>query len=148
MKIGFGNDHTGVELKNALLDHLKKAGHTCVDFGTKSAGEPLDYPEAALRVSRAIKAGEVEKGVLICGTGIGISMAANKVRGIRAAACSEPYSAKMAAMHNDAHIIALGARVVGEELAKMMVDIFFSTPYEGGRHAGRVQRMADMEEME
>ena len=72
MKIGFGNDHTGVELKNVLLDHLKKAGYTCVDFGTKSAGEPLDYPEAALRVSRAIKAGEVEKGVLICGTGIGI----------------------------------------------------------------------------
>ncbi len=104
-----------------------------------------NYPEYGLAVAEAIKRGEVEKGVLICGTGIGISLAANKVPGIRAAVCSEPYSARLTVQHNNANIIAMGARVVGSELAKMIVDEFFSAQFEGGRHAMRVDMITDIE---
>ena len=105
----------------------------------------MDYPDQGQKVAEAIIAGEVEKGVLICGTGIGISLAANKVPGIRAAVCSEPYSAMMTAKHNASQIIAFGARVVGNEMAKMILDSFFNTPFEGGRHAERVQKIIEIE---
>ncbi len=144
MKIGFGCDHTAVELKNALMEHLTAQGHTCVDYGGM-AGERVDYPVKGLAVAEAIKRGEVETGVLICGTGIGISLAANKVPGIRAAVCSEPYSARLTVQHNNANIIAMGARVVGVELAKMIVDEFFGAEFEGGRHAARVDMISDIE---
>ena len=146
MKIGFGCDHTAVELKNIIIEHLKNKGFECVDYGTKVPGVSVNYADYGLKVAEAIKAGEVEKGVLICGTGVGISLAANKVPGIRACVCSEPYTAKLTAMHNNANIIAFGARVVGSELAKMIVDSFFEAKFEGGRHADRVATITKIEE--
>ncbi|MBQ6621371.1 MAG: ribose 5-phosphate isomerase B [Mogibacterium sp.] len=146
MKIGFGCDHAAVELKNILKEHLAAQGYECVDYGTDSPENRVDYPEKGLEVAEAIKAGEVDKGVLVCGTGIGISLAANKVPGIRAAVCSEPYSAKLTVEHNNANIIAMGARVVGTELAKMIVDAFFNAEFQGGRHARRVDKITAIEE--
>lgn len=145
MKIGFGCDHTAIDLKDELMAHLRGRGYECIDFGANDPTAKVDYPEKGLAVAEAIKRGEVDKGVLICGTGIGISLAANKVPGIRAAVCSEPYSAKLTVQHNDANIIAMGARVVGTELAKMIVDAFFDAEFEGGRHARRVGMIGDIE---
>jgi len=145
MRIGVGNDHAAVELREIIIKYLKNAGHEVFEFGAKE-GEKCDYPVPGRDVAEAIVSGEVDKGVLICGTGIGISLAANKVPGIRAAVCSEPYSAKMAALHNNAQIIAFGARVVGSEMAKMIVDTFLSTEYEGGRHQNRLDIITEIEE--
>lgn len=144
MKIGFGCDHAGVELKDALLAHLRQQGHACVDYGIQ-AGERVDYPLKGREVAEAVVRGDVEKAVLVCGTGVGISLAANKVPGIRAAVCSEPYSARLTVQHNNANIIAMGARVVGTELAKMIVDEFFAAEFQGGRHAGRVELIREIE---
>ena len=146
MKIGFGCDHTAVELKLILMEHLKEQGHECVDYGAYEPGVRCDYPVSGKKVAVAVRSGEVDKGVLICGTGIGISLTANKVPGIRAAVCSEPYSAEMTVRHNDANIIAMGARVVGSELAKKIVDAFFNAEFEGGRHAARVDMISAVEE--
>lgn len=145
MKIGFGSDHAGFELKGVLLEYLTEKGHTCVDYGPFNA-DRVDYPDYGRLVGEKVASGEVDKGVLICGTGIGISLAANKVRGIRAAVCSEPFSARMTVRHNDANIIAMGARVVGEDMAKMIVDEFFENTFEGGRHADRVKKLMSIEE--
>ena len=145
MKIGFGNDYTGIELKNTLMKHLKEKGYECIDYGTSVEADKQDYTLPGLVVAEAILNKQVDKGVLICGTGIGISLIANNVPGIRAAVCSEPYSAKMTAMHNDSNIIAMGARVVGSDMAKMIVDEFFETEYEGGRHEPRVQKISEVE---
>ncbi len=145
MKRGFGSDHTAVDLKQALMEHLSAQGHECIDYGTKDGTIRMDYPIPGKAVAEAVMRGEVEKGVLICGTGVGISLAANKVPGIRAAVCSEPYTARLTVQHNNANIIAMGARVVGTELAKMIVDEFFNAEYEGGRHAKRVEMIADIE---
>lgn len=144
MKIGFGNDHAAVELKETLMRYVSELGHECVDFGTNST-DSVDYPEYGLKVAEAIKAGEIDKGILICGTGIGISLAANKVPGIRAAVCSEPFTARMTVQHNNANILAMGARVVGEGLAKLIVDAFLEATYEGGRHQIRVDMLTDIE---
>ena len=145
MRIGVGNDHAAVELREVIIEHLKEASHEVFEYGAK-AGEKCDYPVPGRDVAEDIMAGKLDKGVLICGTGIGISLAANKVPGIRAAVCSEPYSAKMAALHNNAQIIAFGARVVGSEMAKMIVDTFLSTEYEGGRHQNRLDIITEIEE--
>ena len=142
MKVGFGCDHTAIDLKKELMEYMTEKGYECVDYGAYDASVRVDYPDQGQKVAEAFIAGEVEKGVLICGTGIGISLAANKVPGIRAAVCSEPYSAMMTAKHNASQIIAFGARVVGNEMAKMILDSFFNTPFEGGRHAERVQRLS------
>ena len=145
MRIGFGCDHIAVALKNILIEYLRNKGYECIDYGTHDPNASVHYPEFGLRVAQAVKAKEVEKGVLICGTGVGISLAANKVPGIRAAVCSEPYTAKLTVEHNNANIIAMGARVVGPELAKMIVDAFFDAQFQGGRHADRVQMITDIE---
>lgn len=145
MKIGFGCDHTAIELKKALMEHLSTKGHECFDYGAKDPEEKVDYPVPGRTVAEAVIKGEVDKGVIICGTGVGISLAANKVPGIRAAVCSEPYTARLTVQHNDANMIAMGARVVGTELAKMIVDEFFGAEFEGGRHARRVQLISDIE---
>ena len=145
MRIGVGNDHAVVELREIIIKYLKNAGHEVFEFGAKE-GEKCEYPVPGRDVAEAIAAGKLDKGVLICGPGIGISLAANKVPGIRAAVCSEPYSAKMAALHNNAQIIAFGARVVGSEMAKMIVDTFLSTEYEGGRHQNRLDIITEIEE--
>ena len=145
MKIGFGSDHAAVELKNILLEHLKEQGYECVDYGAYDPAVKTDYPVQGQKVAEALVRGEVDKGVLVCGTGIGISLAANKVPGIRAAVCSEPYSAKLSVQHNNANIIAMGARVVGPELGKMIVDEFFHASFEGGRHENRVNMITEIE---
>lgn len=144
MKIAIGGDHTAVELKKIIKEHLLGKGHEVVDYGTNDSAS-VDYPKYGEIVARAVAAGECRLGVLICGTGIGISLAANKVPGIRAAVCSEPYSAKMSRLHNDANIIAFGARVVGSELAKMIVDEFLNAEFQGGRHQTRVDMINDIE---
>ena len=144
MKIGIGNDHTALELKAEIIEFLKENGHEVVDYGTKEAGS-CDYPVYGEIVARAVVAGEVERGILICGTGLGISLAANKVKGIRAAVCSEPYTAKMSRAHNDCQVLAFGARIVGAELAKMIVDVWLNTEFEGGRHQRRVDMINAVE---
>ena len=144
MKIGIGNDHSALELKAEIIDFLKEKGHEVVDYGTNSP-ESCDYPIYGEKVARAVAAGEVEKGILICGTGLGISLAANKVEGIRAVVCSEPFTAKMSRAHNDCNILVFGARVVGAELAKMIVDTWLNTEFEGGRHQRRVDLIMDIE---
>ena len=145
MRVAFGCDHAAIDLKNVLMAHLKERGYECIDLGAQDPNVKVDYPISGLAVAEAVASGEVDKGVLVCGTGIGISLAANKVPGIRAAVCSEPYSAKLTVQHNNANIIAMGARVVGDELAKMIVDAFFDAEFEGGRHANRVNMIADIE---
>ena len=146
MKVGFGCDHAAIDLKNEMIEYMTAKGYECVDYGAFDAKVRVDYPDQGVKVAEAIKDGEIEKGVLICGTGIGISLAANKVPGIRAAVCSEPYSAMMTAKHNATQIIAFGARVVGNEMAKMILDAFFGSEFEGGRHAERVAKITAIEE--
>ena len=149
MKIGFGCDHAAIDLKNEMIDYMVQKGYECIDYGTNydETGEIIkcDYPDKGRQVGEAVVSGEVDYGVIICGTGIGISMAANKVPGVRAAVCSEPYSARLTKQHNNANIIAFGARVVGSELAKMILDEFFNAEFEGGRHQRRVDMISDIE---
>lgn len=144
MRIGIGNDHSALELKAEIIALLEARGHEVADYGTNSP-ESCDYPVYGELVAKAVAAGEVEKGILICGTGLGISLAANKVKGIRAAVCSDPFTAKMSRAHNDCNILAFGARVVGAELAKMIVEVWLDTEFEGGRHQRRVDMIMDVE---
>ena len=144
-KIAIGNDHVAVELKNHITKYVEAKGYTVVNFGTDSS-ESCDYPVYGEKVARAVASGECDLGILICGTGIGISLAANKVKGIRAAVCSEPYSARLTRQHNNANIIAFGARVVGQAMAEMIVDEFLDAEFEGGRHQRRVDLIDKIEE--
>ena len=144
MKIAIGNDHTALDMKKHICAYLEEKGYTMVDFGTYTT-ERVDYPIYGKAVADAVASGECDLGILICGTGIGISLAANKVKGIRAAVCSEPYSAMMTRRHNNSNIIAFGARVVGIATAEMIVDAFLEAEYEGGRHAARVEMIKDIE---
>ena len=145
--IGIGCDHGGFELKEYVKKYLEDKGVEVRDFGSYTP-ERCDYPIVAEAVARAVVAGEVDKGILICGTGIGVSIAANKVLGVRAALCGDCYSAEYTRRHNDANVLALGARVLGEGLAEKIVDTFLSTEFEGGRHARRVALIAELEERE
>ncbi len=145
MKIAMGTDHTGLDLKREIKAHLEKKGHTVTDFGAFTA-ERCDSPVYAGAVANAIVQGEADCGILICGTGVGISIAANKVRGIRAVVCSEPYTAKHSKQHNNSNILAFGARVVGEELAKMIVDAWLDAEFLGGRYQQRVDMITAIEE--
>ena len=142
--IAIGSDHGGYALKQQLMKHLTDLGLEYKDYGTYSE-ESCDYPIYAEAVARAVAGGEAERGILICGTGIGISMAANKIRGIRCALCGDCYSAELTRRHNDANILALGARVLGEGLAGKIMDTFLTTEFEGGRHARRIGLIADLE---
>lgn len=143
--IAIGSDHGGYALKTAVTRLLDEKGLEYKDFGTMDETS-CDYPVYAEKVGRAVASGECGRGILVCGTGIGISIAANKVRGIRAALCSDCYSAEMARAHNDANILALGGRVVGEGPALRIVEAFLDTPFEGGRHARRVALIHEIEE--
>lgn len=145
MKIALGCDHGGLEHKNAILEHLKARGFEVTDFGIYEQVS-VDYPDIAIKVANAIKDGECQRGILVCGTGIGMSLAANKVKGIRAAACSEHFSAKYTRLHNDSNILCLGGRVIGVGTALELVDLFVDTEFEGGRHATRVGKITAMEE--
>lgn len=145
MRIIIGADHGGYALKEIVKQHLLALGHAVEDVGTHDAITSVDYPDYALPVARAVVAGDYDFGVLVCGTGLGISIAANKVRGARAALCTDPYMAQMSRMHNNANILALGGRVVGPGLALAIVDAFLAADFEGGRHARRVEKIAALE---
>ena len=140
--IALGCDHGGYALMQSVKSHLDELGLEYKDFGTYST-DSCDYPVYAKAAAKAVASGECEKGILICGTGIGISIAANKVKGIRAALCSDCFSAEMTRRHNDANMLAMGARVLGEGLALKIVDIFLTTEFDGGRHAHRVDMIED-----
>lgn len=144
MKIGIGNDHAAVEMKNEVVEFLKGLGHEVVNYGTDTH-ESCNYPEYGEKVGRAVVAGDVDAGILICGTGVGISLAANKVKGVRAVVCSEPYSAKLSKQHNNTNVLAFGARVIGIELAKMIITEWLNAEFEGGRHQTRVDMIMDIE---
>lgn len=144
MKIAIGNDHAAVELKNIIKEHLEAKGYEVINVGTDTH-DSCDYPVYGEKVGRLVASGEADAGVLICGTGVGISIAANKVKGVRACVCSEPYTAKLSKMHNNSNIIAFGARVVGSEMAKMITDTWLETEYEGGRHQRRVDMLDAIE---
>lgn len=144
MKIAIGCDHGGFEHKNAIAEHLKARGIEVSDFGIYE-NKSVDYPEIALKVARAVASGENTLGILVCGTGIGMSIAANKVKGIRAAACSEHFSAKYTRLHNNSNILCLGGRVIGVGTALELTDLFVDTEYEGGRHQKRIDMITDIE---
>ena len=145
--IALGCDHGGYELKQEIIKYLEEKKIPYKDFGCDST-QSVDYPIYARKVGRAIQSGECEKGILICGTGIGISIAANKMKGIRAALCHDSFSAEFTRRHNDSNIIAFGARVIGPGLALQLLDIFLNTPFKGGRHAVRVEKMMALEQLD
>jgi ribose 5-phosphate isomerase B len=144
MKIAIGNDHSAVEMKNVIMEYVREMGHEVVNFGTDSS-ESCNYPEYGEKVGRAVASGEYDCGILICGTGVGISLAANKVNGVRAAVCSDTTTAHLVKEHNNANILAFGARIVGTELAKDMVKAYLNAEFMGGRHAQRVDMIMEIE---
>ena len=145
MKLVIGNDHAAVELKNEIKAYLEDKGHEVINVGTDS-NESFDYARSALKAAKMVANKEVEGGILICGTGVGISLAANKVKGIRCAACSEPVTARLTKQHNNANMIAFGERIVGVEEAKAIVDAWLDAEFEGGRHERRVNQIMEIEE--
>ena len=145
MKIAIGNDHGALDLKLHVVKYLETLGHEVVNFGTDTT-DSCDYPVFAEKVCKAVLSGECDKGILICGTGIGISIAANKIHGIRCALCSEPCSAKLTRAHNDANVLAMGARIIGPVLAEGIVDAFLTTEFSGGRHQRRVDMITKLEQ--
>lgn len=145
MKIALGSDHLALALKDELVKYVESLGHEAVDCGCFTA-EPVDYPDIAAVVARRILGGEAERGILVCGTGIGMAMAANKIRGIRAAQCHDVYSAERAAMSNNAHIITLGARVVGVELAKCIVRAWLESSFSGGQSEKKIEKIMKLEQ--
>ncbi len=144
MKIAIGCDHGGFEHKNAIAEHLKERGFEVTDFGIYE-NKSVDYPEIALKVANSVASGENTLGILVCGTGIGMSMAANKVNGIRAAAVSDHFSAKYTRLHNNANILCLGGRVIGIGTALELSNLFVDTEYEGGRHQKRLDMITEIE---
>lgn len=144
MKIAMGNDHSAVEMKEAMKAYVESKGYEVIDFGTNST-DSCDYPEYGEKVGRAVAAGEADYGIAICGTGIGIGIAAGKVKGVRVCTCSEPYSARLSRMHNNTNVLTFGARVIGVEMAKMIVDEWLDNQYEGGRHERRVAMLGEIE---
>ena len=145
MKIGIGNDHAALEMKLEIVEYLKSKGIEVVNFGTDTK-DRCNYPVYGEAVANAVVRGEVDLGILICGTGVGISLAANKVNGIRAVVCSDPYTAKLSREHNNTNVLAFGARVIGIETAKMIVDEWLNAKFEGGRHQERIDMIAAIEQ--
>lgn len=143
MRIAVGSDHAGFSLKESLKAFLTEGGHEVVDLGTHSE-ERADYPDFAGAVARAVDSGEADRGVLVCGSGIGMCMGANRLKGVRAAVLCDDYDAGMSRRHNDANVACLGARKVDAERARELLDIFLSTPFEGGRHEGRVRKLGEI----
>jgi len=144
MRVAIGSDHRGFALKEALKELLGELGHEWVDFGCEGE-EPVDYPDIARPLGDAVAAGEYERGILICGNGLGMSIAANKVKGVRAALCQNSFTARLARRHNDANILCLGAWCIGRGLAEEIVRVFLSEDFEGGRHARRLEKIRAME---
>ena len=144
MKIAIAADHGGYKLKEEIKPYIESLGHTVTDFGTYSE-DSVDYPDYAAPCARAVVSGEMDKGIVICGTGIGISIAANKIKGVRCALCTDPVMARLTREHNDANMLAMGAGIVGPNLAERIVEVFLNTAFEGGRHARRVGLITEME---
>ncbi len=142
--IAIGSDHAGYALKCEIIKHLEEKGIEFIDCGC--SGESVDYPDIAEKTCAKVVSGEADKGILICGTGVGISISANKINGIRAALCGDWYSAKYTRLHNDANVLCMGGRVIGAGLAIEITDIFLETEFEGGRHARRVEKIMKLEE--
>ncbi len=142
--IALGCDHGGFDLKNKIAEFLKNSGYEISDYGIYE-NKSVDYPDIAAKVCGSILSGECDRGILVCGTGIGMSIAANKYKGIRAAVCGDIYSAKMTKIHNNANVITLGARVIGEDTAKEIITAWLTAEYEGGRHDNRLKKIADLE---
>lgn len=145
MKIAIGNDHAGVEYKKEITQHLEAKGYEVINMGTDST-ESFNYPVSGFRVAKKVASGEADLGILICGTGVGISLAANKVKGIRCCVCSEPFSAKLSRQHNNTNVLAFGARVIGPDMAKMIVDEWLEAEVMTGRHTIRVNMITEIEE--
>jgi len=145
MTIAIGCDHAGVELKQQIVALLKDLHIECIDYGTDSS-ESVDYPDFGEMVSIAVSSGKIQKGILICGTGIGMSIVANKFPGVRASLCNELFTAKMSRLHNDANILVLGGRIVGRDLAKEIVKTWVSTLFEGERHCRRLEKISRIED--
>ena len=144
MKLAIGNDHSAVEMKKEIKKYLEDKGIEVIDVGTNST-ESFNYPISGYKVGKMVASGEVDGGVLICGTGVGISMAANKIKGIRACCCSDSFSCEYTRRHNDANALCMGGRVVGPGLACQLVDLFLNTPFEGGRHEKRIAKLMAIE---
>lgn len=144
MLVALGSDHAGVDLKAELVEELKRLGHGVLDLGPATTAS-VDYPDFAVKTCAAVTSGQADLGVLVCGTGIGMSMTANKVTGIRAALCRSEFEARMARMHNDANVLCLGQRVTGVGLAQEILKAFLTATFEGGRHAGRVEKIRQVE---
>ena len=144
MKIAIGSDHGGFHLKKAIIKYLFEKGHTIQDFGTDST-KSVDYPDIAAPVARSVASGVNEFGILICGTGIGMSITANKIKGVRAAVCTDYYSTKYTRLHNDSNILCIGERVLGYGVAMELVKTFLETEYEGGRHQARIDKISALE---
>ena len=145
MKIAVASDHAGYELKEEIKESLANAGHEVLDCGTASGDVRVDYPDWGFKAADAVASHKAERGILGCGTGIGMSIVANKVKGIRAALCHDHFTAVMSRRHNDANMMAIGAGFTGEKLAERMVEVFLSTEFEGGRHARRVDKIMALE---
>ena len=145
MKIAIGCDHAAYTFKEEIKAYLAEKGYTLIDKGCYSA-ERADYPDHGIAVGEAVASGEAERGIVICGSGIGISIAANKVKGVRCALCSEPLSARLSRNHNDANVLAMGARLIGLEMGKAIVDEWLVAEFEGGRHVGRIEKISRYEE--
>jgi ribose 5-phosphate isomerase B len=143
--IAIGSDHAAFLFKEQVREYLLSKGYDVHDYGAYGL-ERVDYCDYGFRVGEAVARGICENGLLFCGTGVGISISANKVKGIRAVVCSEPYSAKLSRQHNDTNVLALGSRVVGIELAKMIIDTWLTTEFEGGRHSGRINKITEYEQ--
>ena len=144
MFIAIGSDHAGLELKTAIISVLKELGHEYIDYGTDTP-QSVDYPDFGEMVSDAVSKGKVDRGILICGTGIGMSIVANKFPNIRAALCNELFSAKMSRLHNDANVLVLGGRIIGKDLASEIVRTWMVTPFDGGRHLNRITKITLIE---
>ena len=145
MKIALASDHRGFDFKKRVADMLIQMGHTVKDFGTTTSTESVDYPDYGLKAARAVGSGECERGILVCGTGIGMSLVANKVKGVRAAVCHNLYTVEMSRRHNDSNILCIGADIVDEELLEQKLKLWLETPFEGGRHARRIEKVMDIE---
>ena len=144
MRIVFGTDHRGYSIRARILNLLRRLGHDVEDMGAYS-GEAVDYPDIAARVARKVSRGEVDRGILICGTGLGMCITANKFPSVRAAPCHDDLTAEMSRRHNDANILCLSADLLGERLVDRMIEIWLNTPFEGGRHARRVNKICKLE---
>ena len=145
MRIAVGSDHRGCAIRIKLVELLQRLGHEVIDVGTKESG-PVDYPDIACEAAGRVSRGEVERCILVCGTGLGMCIAANKLRGVRAAPCHDDLTAEMSRRHNDLNVLCLSADMLGERLIDRMVEIWLTTPFEGGRHARRLEKIAALEQ--